>query len=220
MIDENFVYDIDELVKRYPSLDMCREDIFRAFNLLKECFLSGHKLLIAGNGGSSADAEHIVGELMKGFKKTRGVSKDLKEKFLALDSVKGDELASKLQCGLPAIALSNHQGLNTALINDVENGGELIFAEQLLTYGQEGDVFLAISTSGNATNIYNACLVARAKGLKIVGLTGCDGGKLKNISDVCIIAPSKETFIIQEYHLPIYHCLCLMLESYFFGDKK
>lgn len=216
MIDENFVYDIDELVKRYPSLDVCKEDIFRAFNLLKECFLGGHKLLIAGNGGSNADAEHIVGELMKGFKKKRRISIELEEKLQALDLEKGKELASKLEPGLPAISLSNHQGLNTAFINDVENGGEFIFAEQLLTYGQQGDVFLAISTSGNSKNIYNACLVAKARGLKIIGLTGSEGGKVKQLAHVCIKAPAKETFEIQEYHLPIYHLLCLMLESYFF----
>ena len=216
MEDNNFVYDVDKLIARYPVLEVCRKDILQAFDILKECFESGHKLLIAGNGGSCADADHIVGELMKGFKKRRSVNEEYGLKLKEIDEVRGEELANKLQRGLPAIALHNHQGLNTAFINDVNNGGELIYAQQLLTLGQKGDVFLGISTSGNSKNIAFASVVAKANGVKIIGLTGEGGGLLGQNADVCIKAPSKETFMIQEYHLPIYHCLCLMLEHYFF----
>ena len=131
---------------------------------------------------------------------------------------KSDELTNHLQMGLKAIALDGHQGLNTALINDVQNGGEYIFAQQLLTLGDAGDVFLGISTSGNSVNVYNAAIVAKAKGLKIIGLTGKTGGELKKIADVAIVVPEEETFKIQELHLPIYHCLCLMLENEFFDE--
>lgn len=209
-------YGIDELIEKYPSLSICKKNILEAFEILVQCFLSGHKLLIAGNGGSSADADHIVGELMKGFKKSRRINEDLARRIIEIDPVHGKELSESLQQGLPAIALHNHQALNTAFINDVYYGGSLTFAEQVLGYGQCGDVLLAISTSGNSQNVFNACVVAKAKGLMIIGLTGKDGGQLKNISDVTIIAPSSETFEIQEYHLPIYHLLCLMLEEKFF----
>lgn len=215
---ENKKYNIEELIKRYPALEVCRDDIEKAFELLRECFKSGHKLIIAGNGGSASDADHIVGELMKSFKNSRALDKDLANKLESLDPVNGKMLVEHLQQGLPAIALQNNAGLNTAFINDVANGGELIYAQQLTAYGSEGDVFLGISTSGNSKTIYNACLVAKAKGLKIIGLTGGDGGRLASISDVAIKAPVKETFMVQEYHLPIYHCLCLMLEDYFFQD--
>ena len=209
-------YNIDTLVQRYPELNSCKGSIYDAFCLLRNCFESGHKLLIAGNGGSSADADHIVGELMKGFKKQRKINQDLAQHIIDIDAEKGEEIADALQQGLPAIALHNHNGLNTAFINDVNNGGEYMFAQQLLTYGNEGDILLGISTSGNSKNVCNAAIVAKAKGLKVIGLVGESGGKLAKYADVLIKAPSKETFIIQEYHLPIYHCLCLMLENHFF----
>ena len=210
-------YSIETLLKRYPELEVCKKDINEAYEILKECFANGHKLLIAGNGGSSADADHIVGELMKSFKNNRAINKELANKIRQIDKNNGDMLAKSLQKGLPAIALHNHPGLNTALINDVENGGLYIYAQQLLNYGQDGDVLLCISTSGNAQNVYNAAVVAKAKGIKVIGLTGQDGGKLAGIADMTIKAPSNEVYIIQEYHLPIYHYLCLMLENYFFN---
>lgn len=212
----NDKYNIDTLIRRYPILKDCQEDIQKAYKLLEDCFSTKHKLLVAGNGGSCADAEHIVGELMKGFKDKRPINNDLANKIKDIDSNNGALLTERLQQGLPAIALNNHQGLNTAIINDVIDGGELIYAQQILGYGEENDVFLAISTSGNSTNLYNACLVAKAKGLKTIALTGKDGGKLAKICDVSIIAPENETFMIQELHLPIYHTLCLMLENHFF----
>ena len=209
-------YEIDELIKRYPALDGCKASILEAVEVLKQCYSSGHKLLIAGNGGSASDADHIVGELMKGFKKCRKLDGELFSEVSKLDENAAKELEEKLQGGLPAIALHNHQGLNTAFINDVKEGGKYMFAQQLSVYGQKGDVFLAISTSGNSENVYYAALVAKAKGLKVIGLTGETGGKLASLADVTIKAPSKETFIVQEYHLPIYHFICLKLEEEFF----
>lgn len=209
-------YTIDDLIKRYPELKVCRQSIIDAYNLLLGCYKNGNKLLIAGNGGSCADSEHIVGELMKGFKSKRELNSELKQSLREIDPIRGEELANKLQGALPAIALDGHQGLNTAFTNDVENGGLLTYAQQIIGYGNKGDVFLGISTSGNSKNVMYACVAAKAKGLKVIGLTGKDGGELAKIADVAIIAPSNETFMIQEYHLPIYHCLCLMLEEKFF----
>jgi D-sedoheptulose 7-phosphate isomerase len=140
----------------------------------------------------------------------------LEAKLKSIDSIRGKELADKLQKGLPCIALCDHQGLNTAFANDVDNGGILTFAQQVNVYGKEGDVLLGISTSGNSKNVMYAAVTAKAKGLKVIGLTGAKGGELAKIADVAIKAPSTETFMIQEYHLPIYHCLCLMLEERFY----
>lgn len=207
---------IEELINRFPKLEDSKKTILEAFNLLTYCFKNKNKLLIAGNGGSCADSEHIVGELMKGFKKKRIISDQFANLLISIDEKRGKLLSQTLQQGLPCISLTNHQGLNTAFINDIDNGGEYIFAQQLNVLGNTSDVFLAISTSGNSKNIINACVVAKAKNMKIIGLTGENGGVLKDIADVCIKAPSNETFIIQEYHQPIYHCLCLMLEEYFF----
>ena len=210
-------YNVDELIKRYPVLEKNKNDINKAFELLRDSFKNGHKLLIAGNGGSNSDADHIVGELMKGFVKCRKVNNPLLDKINEASKENGvKEFADKLQLGLPAINLGNHQSLNTAFMNDVPNGGELIFAQQLLNFAEEGDVFLAISTSGNSLNVLDAAIVAKAKGVKIIALTGKSGGKLKGLADVSIVVDEQETFKIQELHLPIYHCLCLMLEEEFF----
>jgi D-sedoheptulose 7-phosphate isomerase len=205
---------LDELILRYPSLSAIRNDIESAFNILKDCYESGGKLLIAGNGGSSADAEHIVGELMKGFVKRREVPEDMADKLIAADSRRGEELAKKLQGALPTIALSGHPSLSTAYLNDVD--GDLIFAQQTYGYGRKGDVLLGISTSGNSKNVMYSISVAKALGMKCIGLTGKDGGQLKKEADAAIVVPETETFKIQELHLPIYHALCLMLEEYFF----
>lgn len=207
---------VDELIERYPLLNSCKDDIICAFETLKKCFESGQKLLIAGNGGSCSDAEHIAGELMKGFKGKRAIDDEFSNALKAVDASRGKELAEKLQKGLPTIVLSNHQSLNTAFANDVENGGLFTFAQQVNVYGEQGDVLLAISTSGNAENVLNACVVAKAKKMTVVGLTGKDGGYLKKMANVSIVVPNNETYVIQEYHLPIYHCLCLMLEESLF----
>mgnify|MGYP004648966023 FL=1 len=204
----------EELFQRYPALEVCRNEIWKAYEIIKASYENGGKLLIAGNGGSAADSEHIVGELMKGFVKPRKLSDEFVSKLKNVDEHMGEELGEKLQGALPAIALVDHVALSTAYLNDVDP--LLGFAQQINGYGDEDDVFLAISTSGNSKNILYACTIAKAKGMKVVGLTGKDGGKLKDMSDVAIIVPESETFKIQELHLPVYHCLCLMLEETFY----
>lgn len=208
---------IENLLKRYPILSVCRKSIEESYRVLESCFLKGNKILIAGNGGSCADAQHIVGELMKGFKRPRKCSEELKVQLKNIDPIRGEELAEKLQGGLPAIALTDHQALNTAYINDVENGGLFFYAQQVYGFGRAGDVFLGISTSGNSKNVMNALVVAKAVGMKVIGLTGANGGELAESADVTIKVPETETYKIQELHLPVYHCLCLMLEEKFFG---
>ncbi len=205
---------LDELIKRYPILERVREDIEAVYGILERCYENGGKLLIAGNGGSAADAEHIVGELMKGFVKRRPVTEEMKEALEKADPVRGKELSEKLQGGLPAIALVDHAALSTAFANDVD--GMLSYAQQVNGYGKPGDVFLGISTSGNAENVMYAAVTAKAKGMKVVGLTGKDGGKLAGIADAAVIVPEMETYKIQELHLPVYHALCLMLEHRFY----
>ena len=205
---------LEELEERYPVLDAVKDDVRKAYELLEACYEQGGKLLIAGNGGSCADAEHIVGELMKGFVKRREVSDSFAECLRNADEVRGAELAKKLQGGLPAIALTGHAGLSTAYLNDVD--GDLIFAQQTYGYGRPGDVLIGISTSGNAKNVMYAMTVAKALGMKTIGLTGKDGGALKREADVSVVVPETETFKIQELHLPVYHALCLMLEERFF----
>jgi D-sedoheptulose 7-phosphate isomerase len=205
---------LEELIERYPVLSSVKEEIKKSYELLEACYENGGKLLIAGNGGSCADAEHIVGELMKGFVKRRSVSDEFKEALKAIDPELGSALGQKLQGGLPAIALTGHPGLSTAFLNDVD--GEMIFAQQTYGYGKKGDVLLGISTSGNSKNVMYAMTAAKALGMKTIGLTGKDGGQLKNAADVTIVVPETETFKIQELHLPVYHALCLMLEERFF----
>lgn len=215
MLDANIQKHIDLLVQRYPVLDICKEDIEKAYRILEECYTHDGKLLIAGNGGSAADSEHIAGELMKRFKTPRPVPADFAEKLQEVDSVRGPELAKNLERGLMAIPLVAHEALTTAYINDVDGLG--VFAQQLYGFGRPGDVFLGISTSGNSKNIMSATVVARALGLKVIGLTGAKGGELSSVANVAIRVPETETFMIQELHLPVYHCLCLMLEERFFG---
>lgn len=205
---------LEELVSRYEKLFPLKEDIANAYECLREAFTAGGKLLIAGNGGSCADAEHIVGELMKGFVKMRPVTEEFAKRLSEVDPDRGKALAGKLQRGLPAIALTGHTGLSTAFSNDVDP--DMTFAQQVSGYGREGDVLLGITTSGNSENILYAATAAKAKGMKVIGLTGRDGGALKKVSDFCIVVPEQETYKIQELHLPVYHALCLMLEEYFF----
>ena len=208
---------IDLLISRYPVLESIKENIIGAYLVMEECYLNGGKLLIAGNGGSAADAEHIAGELMKRFKILRPVSPEYAKKLVAVDAERGSALAKNLECSLMAIPLVAHEALTTAYINDVDGLG--VFAQQLFGYGRKGDVFLGISTSGNSKNVMNATVVARASGIKVIGLTGAKGGELAEISDVAVKVPEMETYMIQELHLPIYHCWCLMLEDKFFGNR-
>lgn len=214
-LDEKLQAHIDLLVRRYPELECARDDIAAAYLVLESCYASGGKLLIAGNGGSAADAEHIVGELMKGFKLPRRPDADFARLLTEADSELGAVLAQNLQGALPAIALDGHPALSTAYMNDCEP--LLCFAQQVNGYGKAGDVFLGISTSGNSKNVLYAAATARAKGMKVIGLTGAKESRLSSASDVCIKVPQTETYMIQELHLPVYHCLCLMLETRFFG---
>lgn len=214
-LDKRLQKHIDLLVKRYPILDKIKQNIIDAYFIMEECYENDGKLLVAGNGGSAADSEHIAGELMKRFKIPRPVSDEFAKKMILVDSKRGVALAKNLEKSLMAIPLVAHEALTTAYINDVDGLG--VFAQQLMGFGRKGDVFLGISTSGNSENIMNATVVARASGIKIIGLTGATGGELAKISDVAIQVPENETYMIQELHLPIYHCLCLMLEDRFFG---
>lgn len=214
-LDVKLMKHIDLLIERYPVLKSIKDSIIDAYLLMEQSYLNGGKLLIAGNGGSASDSEHIAGELMKSFKLERRIPDDFKEKLIAIDCVRGEQLAKNLQQPLLAIPLVSLEALSTAFINDVDGYG--VYAQQMLGFGKPGDVFLAISTSGNSKNVMNATVVARAMGVKIIGLTGAKGGELASVADVSVKAPSEETYMIQELHLPIYHCWCLMLEERFFG---
>lgn len=208
---------IEVFVNRYPVLNSVKDEIVEAYFLLVESYKNEGKLLIAGNGGSAADAEHIVGELMKGFKLPRKLNENFTDKLISENEELGTVLAESLQGALPAIALDGHPALSTAYMNDCEP--LLCFAQQVNGYGKAGDVFLGISTSGNSKNILYAATTAHAKGMKVIGLTGAKDSKLTQMSDVCIKVPQTETYMIQELHLPVYHCLCLMLEDEFFGEN-
>lgn len=215
MLETRLEKHINLLIERYPILAECREDLITAYLFMEESYEKGGKLLIAGNGGSAADSEHIVGELMKGFKMPRHLSADMCVKLKAVDSEMGETLGKNLQGGLPAIALDGHPALTTAYMNDVEP--LLCFAQQVNGYGNSGDVFLGISTSGNSKNVLYAATVAKAKGMKVIGLTGQKNSKLSDMADVTVKVTQTETYMIQELHLPVYHCWCLMLEEHFFG---
>ncbi|MCE4565019.1 SIS domain-containing protein [Maribellus sp. CM-23] len=205
---------LENLIARYPVLAVSKSEIFRAFELMRNSYKQEGKLLVCGNGGSASDAEHIVGELMKSFTKKRPLSSHLSEELLATSQEHGPYLATNLEGALPAIALTCHAALNTAFSNDVD--ADLIYAQQVVGYGKPGDVLIGISTSGNAKNVINAVITAKAKGLKTIGLTGKLGGKLNENCDVVIHVNATETYQVQELHLPVYHALCQMLEATFY----
>jgi len=205
---------LDRLVERYPLLEVCKEDIRDAGNMIIESYKKSGQLLTCGNGGSSSDAEHIVGELMKSFSKKRPIDSDLADALKSVSEERGSMMASKLEMGLPAISLNAHSALVSAVSNDI--GGDFVFAQQVIGYGRKGDVLLGISTSGNSQNVVDACIVAKAKGVKVISLTGEKGGKMKEFADVAICVPSTCTPDVQEFHLPIYHALCIMVEETFF----
>lgn len=217
-MDNRVEKQLEILVNRYPELSGAKKEISEAYQILENCYAYGGKLLVAGNGGSAADAEHIVGELMKGFKLPRKPDTGFAEKLVAENQELGSILAENLQGALPAIALDGHPALSTAYMNDCEP--LLCFAQQVNGYGKTGDVFLGISTSGNSKNVLCAATTAHAKGMKVIGLTGAKSSKLEQMSDICIKVPQIETYMIQELHLPVYHCLCLMLEERFFGENS
>jgi D-sedoheptulose 7-phosphate isomerase len=205
---------LDELMERYPALSTVRTDIEAAHRALADCYASGGKLLVCGNGGSAADADHIVGELMKGYLRRRPVPEDVRARLRAADSTLGPVLAEHLQGALPAVNLTAGAALLSAFGNDVRP--ELAYAQAAFGHGRKGDVLLGISTSGNASNVRSALVVGRAMGMTTIGLTGRGGGAMAGLCDILIAAPATRTFEIQELHLPIYHCLCAMIEERFF----
>ena len=217
IIKDSTLSKVDELIERYSALEICRKDLTNAVKIICECFRKGNKLLTCGNGGSAADSQHIVGELMKGFLLKRPVKTFDKEFYENLKLTYPDDenyFSDNLQCVLPAISLIGETALTTAFAND--NSADLIFAQQVYGLGTDNDVLLAITTSGNSVNVLNAVKVAKLKNLKIIALTGRTGGKIKQFADVAICAPADSAYTIQEYHLPIYHMLCIAAEHEFF----
>tara|TARA_B100001175_G_scaffold317774_1_gene336356 strand:- start:1627 stop:2274 length:648 start_codon:yes stop_codon:yes gene_type:complete len=207
---------IEDLVVRNPELGAAKNDISRAFELLKNSYENKGKLLICGNGGSAADADHIVGELMKRFSIPREIPKNLKNTLSSDYGEKGKYMSEKLEGSLPAISLNGHSALSSAFANDVD--AELIYAQQVVGYGNKEDVLMGISTSGNAKNVVAAMIVAKAKGIKVLGIVGRDGGEFNKYCDVLINVGGNCTPQIQELHLPVYHVLCQTLEYHFFGE--
>lgn len=206
---------VDQLCARYPVLNAVNTAIEEACNQLIACYEQGGKTLVCGNGGSCSDSDHIVGELMKSFELKRPIRSEVQEKLAVLDPERGSYLANHLQQGLPAISLTAHTALITAVANDIH--ADIIFAQQVIGFGKQGDVLIAISSSGNSQNVVDACLVARAMNLKVIGLTGETGGRMKELCDVLINVPGRRTAFVQELHLPVYHLLCLVIEHHFFG---
>jgi len=213
--EEKSYKELEILEERYPVLKAVHTEIEKAYLLMRDSFVKGGKLLLCGNGGSSADCDHIVGELMKAFCAKRKIKPELSSRLQELYGEEADYFTKHLEQGLPAISFSSQTALHTAYSNDQDEA--LFYAQCLLGYGKKEDVLFTISTSGNAKNVGYALKLAKAMGIPSILLTGKDGGAGKELADLSIIVPSKETYQIQELHLPIYHCLCLMLEQYFFG---
>ena len=209
---------LEDLVVRNPELGASKKDISKAFELLKNSYGNKGKLLICGNGGSAADSDHIVGELMKRFSIPRAIPEELKTKLENNFGEQGKYMASRLEGSLPAISLNGHNALSSAFANDVD--AQLIYAQQVVGYGNKEDVLLGISTSGNAKNVVAAMIVAKAKGMKVLGLVGRDGGEFNKYCDVLINVGGDCTPQIQELHLPVYHVLCQTLEYHFFGKSE
>jgi D-sedoheptulose 7-phosphate isomerase len=205
---------LPRLIAKYTDLEVCENVIQLTFRAMKKSFEHGGKLLLAGNGGSAADCEHVVGELMKGFMSKRVLPDVMREKLLIHGGEEGKYLADHLQGALPAISLVSHSALMTAFMNDV--AADMVFAQQVYGYGKPGDMLMVFSTSGNSANVVHAVQVAKSLGMVTIGMTGKSGGKLKSLCDLTICVPFVQTPDIQELHLPIYHALCMMLEEAFF----
>ena len=206
---------LEELTIRYPVLEVCKDQIWDGFTMLREAYQRGGCLYVAGNGGSAADCEHIVGELMKSFQLKRPVDPWMEKRVVELFQEEGVGLLEGLEGGFPAVSLPSFIGVSTATTNDVN--GDMIFAQALYSISRKEDVFLAISTSGNSRNVIYALMVAKARGVETIGLTGERKCKMDDLCDVVIHVPERETYKIQELHLPVYHTLCAMLEQEFFG---
>ena len=205
---------IIKMINRYTALESCKKDILEASEAIIKCYSYNGKLLICGNGGSSSDADHIVGELMKSFEMKRPLDDGLKNRMLLVAGDKGEFIAGKLQNALPAISLNAHTSLISAIANDMDPN--LVFAQQIVGYGRKGDVLIALSTSGNSRNIVDAVITAKALGLTVIGLTGNSGGEMKQYCDIAVCVPADKTAEVQELHLPVYHTLCRIVENSFF----
>ena len=208
----------EELFRRYPQLADISDKINEAAERLIRCYQNENKVLICGNGGSSSDSDHIAGELLKGFEQKRPLNDHMKDQLIAVSGERGSYLGEKLQSGLPAISLSAHTSLVTAVANDTD--ASLIYAQQIMGFGNPGDVLIGISTSGNSQIVIDAAITARAVGMTVIGMTGESGGKLKAFCDILINVPETRTSFVQELHLPVYHTLCLMIENHFFGKLE
>jgi len=209
---------LEDLLKRHPELQKIAGKIEQAAELIISAYEQGHRLYLCGNGGSAADSEHIVGELMKGFILKRPVGAEFQRQLQERYGEEGEAMAARLQGGLPAISLTGAPALSSAFSNDV--AAEMVFAQQIFVMGQPGDVLVGITTSGNSKNVVNALKIAAVKGLKTIALTGEGGGKCAELVDCLVNVPARETFLVQEYHLPVYHTLCLMIEDRFYGSQK
>ncbi len=209
---------IQQLIKRYSQLGVLKDEIEKAAQAIINSYENGGKLLACGNGGSSSDSDHIVGELMKSFEGKRPVNQTLKTNLANVAGDRGTYLSEKLQQGLPAISLTAHAALMSAVANDID--ADVVFAQQITGYGNPGDILIGMSTSGNSQNVIDALIVARAKGLVTIGFTGKTGGRMKEFCDILINVPETRTAYIQELHLPVYHTLCLLVEHHFFSLGK
>lgn len=211
----NELQELDRLIDRYPALSVARADILSARQMLLDCFDRGGKLLICGNGGSAADSEHIVGELMKEFIRKRPLKTEEREALLAADP--SGYLAERLRGAFPAVSLVSQTSITTALLNDCDPA--ILYAQEVFGYGKPADVLLGLSTSGNAANVNYAILTARAKGMRSFVITGRDGGKAAKNADVAIHLPETETYRIQELTLPVYHALCILVEEHYYPEQ-
>lgn len=207
--------ELKSLIARYPALRAVEKDIEQAFLKLAQSLSNGGTIYVCGNGGSASDSEHMVGELMKSFKLPRPLPEKERERFTRLFKRDGETLADNLECALPALSLPSQLSISTAFANDV--GYQYGFAQLVYGYGRPGDCLILISTSGNSPNVLHAAMVGKVREMENIGLTGARGGKLETFCSVCVKAPGEENFCVQEYHLPIYHALCAMLELEFFG---
>ena len=208
---------LEDILIRYPALETCFENIMKSSEIIIECYKNGGKLLLCGNGGSAADCEHIVGELMKGFCLPRKMPVEKAANIKNTLHGGADDLIQHLQESLPAISLISHTSLMTAFSNDLS--ADYCFAQQVYGYGRSGDVLIAISTSGFSRNVIYASQLAKSIGMKVIALTGESGGNMRAWSDAIINVPSNITHHIQEYHLPIYHTICIAVENEFFGPQ-
>ncbi len=207
-----------QLCERYPLLNTVKNSISESAEMIIKGYSGGGKLLICGNGGSSSDSEHVAGELMKSFELKRPLKKEIIKKLTEVKGERGKYLAQKLESGLPAISLSSQTALTTAICNDIDP--DLVFAQQVIVYGCDKDVLFAISTSGDSQNIVDACISAKALNMKVIGLTGMTGGKMKQYCDILVNVPEKRTAYVQELHLPVLHTFCQIIENHFFGIQK